>query len=58
MLEDDGIDRGLVQLIIQADIGRQFEFVQKEWMHGGEFMGLQPVRNETECKRRSNDIED
>lgn len=41
-LEDDGVDRGLVQLIIQADIERQFEFVQKEWMHGGEFMGLDP----------------
>jgi Dyp-type peroxidase family len=41
-LEDDGIDRGLTQLIIQADIERQFEFVQKEWMHGGEFMGLDP----------------
>lgn len=39
-LEDDGIDRGLVQLLIQADIERQFEFIQKEWMMGGEFIGL------------------
>jgi Dyp-type peroxidase family len=39
-LEDDGVDRGLVQLFIQADIERQFEFVQKEWMMGGEFIGL------------------
>jgi Dyp-type peroxidase family len=41
-LDDDGVDRGLVQLIIQADIERQFEFIQKEWMHGGEFIGLDP----------------
>ena len=27
-LEDDGIDRGLINLFIQADIERQFEFVQ------------------------------
>jgi Dyp-type peroxidase family len=41
-LEDDGVDRGLVNLFIQADIERQFEFVQKEWMKGGEFVGLDP----------------
>lgn len=41
-LEDDGVDRGLINLFIQADIERQFEFVQKEWMKGGEFMGLDP----------------
>ena len=41
-LEDDGVDRGLINLFIQADIERQFEFVQKEWMHGGEFLGLDP----------------
>jgi Dyp-type peroxidase family len=42
VLEDDGVDRGLINLFIQADIERQFEFVQKEWMHGGEFLGLDP----------------
>lgn len=41
-LEDDGADRGLVQLIIQADIERQFEFVHNEWLKGGEFSGLDP----------------
>jgi len=39
-LEDDGVDRGLINLFIQADIERQFEFVQKEWMKSGEFIGL------------------
>ncbi len=42
MLEDDGVDRGLINLFINADIERQFEFVQKEWMKGGEFLGLDP----------------
>jgi len=40
--EDDGVDRGLINLFIQADIERQFEFVQHEWMKGGEFLGLDP----------------
>ena len=42
MLDDDGMDRGLINLFINADIERQFEFVQKEWMKGGEFLGLDP----------------
>ena len=42
VLDDDGVDRGLINLFIQADIERQFEFVQREWMKGGEFIGLDP----------------
>ena len=41
-LEDDGVDRGLINMFIQADIERQFEFVQHEWMKNGEFTGLAP----------------
>jgi Dyp-type peroxidase family len=41
-LDDDGVDRGLINMFIQADIERQFEFVQHEWMKGGEFIGLDP----------------
>ena len=41
-LQDDGVDRGLINMFIQADIERQFEFVQNEWMKGGEFIGLDP----------------
>ena len=41
-LGDDGVDRGLINMFIQADIERQFEFVQHEWMKNGEFMGLDP----------------
>ncbi len=46
MVADDGVDRGLVNLFIQADIERQFEFVQKEWMKGGEFIGLDPAEKD------------
>jgi Dyp-type peroxidase family len=45
-IEDDGVDRGLINMFIQADIERQFEFVQKEWMKGGEFMGLDPAEQD------------
>lgn len=39
-LQDDGVDRGLINMFINADIERQFEFVQHEWMKSGEFIGL------------------
>jgi Dyp-type peroxidase family len=45
-LEDDGVDRGLAFMVMQADLERQFEFVQKEWMHGGEFIGLDPLEQD------------
>ncbi|MBN8228382.1 Dyp-type peroxidase [Corallococcus macrosporus] len=40
VLEDDGVDRGLMFAFIGAHLGRQFEFVQAEWVNGGEFLGL------------------
>ena len=51
-LEDDGVDRGLINLFIQADIERQFEFVQKEWMKGGEFIGTRSERAGPDQRRR------
>jgi Dyp-type peroxidase family len=38
-LEDDGIDRGLMFAFVGANLGRQFEFVQREWMNDGAFFG-------------------
>ena len=38
-LEDDGADRGLMFAFVGANIGRQFEFVQSEWMNKGAFFG-------------------
>jgi Dyp-type peroxidase family len=39
ILEDDGVDRGLMFAFIGAHLGRQFEFVQSEWMNDGSFFG-------------------
>ena len=37
--EDDGADRGLMFAFVGANIGRQFEFVQSEWMNASQFFG-------------------
>src|SRR5215472_2823606 len=38
-LEDDGVDRGLMFAFVGAHLGRQFEFVQSEWMNDSAFFG-------------------
>jgi Dyp-type peroxidase family len=40
LLEDDGADRGLMFAFVGAHLKRQFEFVQSEWINGGDFLGL------------------
>jgi Dyp-type peroxidase family len=39
VLEDDGVDRGIIFIFVGASIGRQFEFVQSEWVNQGIFIG-------------------
>jgi deferrochelatase/peroxidase EfeB len=39
VLEDDGIDRGIMFVFIGTHIRRQFEFVQSEWVNSGVFIG-------------------
>ena len=39
VLDDDGADRGLMFAFVGANIGRQFEFVQSEWMNSASFFG-------------------
>jgi deferrochelatase/peroxidase EfeB len=39
VLEDDGEERGLMFAFVGANLGRQFEFVQSEWMNDGKFFG-------------------
>jgi len=36
---DDGADRGIVFTFVGANIGRQFEFVQSQWINDGAFIG-------------------
>jgi len=45
VLEDDGAERGLMFTFIGAHLGRQFEFVQSEWVNGGDFLGLGDVKD-------------
>jgi Dyp-type peroxidase family len=39
VLEDDGADRGLIFAFVGAHLDRQFEFVQREWVNDGRFIG-------------------
>ncbi len=39
VLDDDGVDRGLMFAFVGANLGRQFEFVQTEWMNNSAFFG-------------------
>jgi len=45
VLEDDGAERGLMFAFVGAHLKRQFEFVQSEWVNGGEFLGLGDARD-------------
>ena len=39
VVDDDGADRGLMFAFVGANIGRQFEFVQSQWINDGVFFG-------------------
>ena len=39
VLEDDGVERGLMFAFVGAHLGRQFEFVQSQWINDGVFFG-------------------
>ncbi|MGB6985723.1 MAG: Dyp-type peroxidase [Candidatus Aquilonibacter sp.] len=39
VLDDDGAERGLMFAFVGAHLGRQFEFVQSEWMNDSAFFG-------------------
>jgi Dyp-type peroxidase family len=38
-LGDDGVDRGLMFAFVGANLARQFEFVQSEWINTSDFFG-------------------
>jgi Dyp-type peroxidase family len=37
---DDGADRGVIFMCLQASIQRQFEFIQSQWLNAGNTFGL------------------
>ena len=39
VLEDDGVDRGIIFVFAGAHPGRQFEFVKTQWLNDGVFIG-------------------
>jgi hypothetical protein len=39
VLADDGAERGLMFAFVGAHLGRQFEFVQSQWINDGVFFG-------------------
>ena len=39
VLEDDGVDRGIVFVFVGAHLKRQFEFVKTQWLDDGVFIG-------------------
>ena len=39
VVDDDGADRGIIFAFVGAHIGRQFEFVQSQWINDGIFFG-------------------
>ena len=45
VLDDDGADRGLMFAFVGAHIGRQFEFVQSQWINDGVFFGAGAERD-------------
>ena len=40
VLDDDGVDRGIVFLFMGTDLARQFEFIKSQWADDGQFTGL------------------
>ena len=45
VLEDDGADRGLMFAFVGAHLARQFEFVQRQWINDGKFIGAPAERD-------------
>ncbi|GAC1469833.1 MAG: hypothetical protein PVSMB7_19780 [Chloroflexota bacterium] len=38
--DDDGQDRGVIFMALVADLGRQFEFIQSQWLNDGNIFAL------------------
>ena len=45
VMEDDGADRGLMFGFVGAHLGRQFEFVQSQWINDGVFFGADDAKD-------------
>ncbi|WP_432984237.1 Dyp-type peroxidase [Dactylosporangium sp. CA-233914] len=55
VLDDDGADRGIMFAFVGAHLGRQFEFVQSEWINNGVFFGAGAARDPIAGQRSEQD---
>jgi Dyp-type peroxidase family len=55
VLEDDGVERGFLFGFICADPGRQFEFLQSQWVNDGTFANLGEARDPVVGAQESGD---
>lgn len=53
--DDDGVDRGVVLAFAGADPGRQFEFVQSQWVNDGDFISAGTEQDPLAGTHQSND---
>ena len=47
VLEDDGVDRGIVFVFAGSHLKRQFEFVKTQWINDGVFIGVPDEKRPT-----------
>ena len=45
VLDDDGVDRGIVFVFVGTHLDRQFEFVKTQWLNDGVFIGASEERD-------------
>ena len=45
VLDDDGVDRGIVFVFVGTHLDRQFEFVKTQWLNDGVFIGAPEERD-------------
>lgn len=53
--KDDGVDRGLFFVAAVADIQRQFQFVQQQWVNRGDFADLDMAEKDAIIGNNNND---
>ena len=51
--EDDGRERGVIFMCLQASVARQFEFVQSQWANGGNAFRLAQDQDRSSARTTS-----
>jgi hypothetical protein len=56
VMEDDGVDRGIIFVGIAANLERQFEFLKTEWVSQGLFFGAPDEKDPLVGPNNGNDM--